>query len=44
VHLLETEGHTIAPLETPGLWLAVLGMTIVTWGVLELIAERAASR
>jgi hypothetical protein len=44
VHLLGTEGHTIAPLETPGLWLAVLGMTIVTWGVLELVAERAAAR
>jgi hypothetical protein len=44
VRLLGTEGHTIAPLETPGLWLAVLGMAVVTWGVLELLAERPSPR
>jgi hypothetical protein len=42
VRLVGTEGYSLAPLETPGLWLAVLGMAIVTWGVLELLAERPA--
>jgi hypothetical protein len=38
-HLLDTEGSSLGPLDAPGLWLAVGGMTLVTWGVLELFAE-----
>jgi len=38
-HLLETEGSSLGPTDAPGLWLAVGGMALVTWGVLELFAE-----
>jgi hypothetical protein len=41
--LLGTEGSRLAPSEAPGLWLAVVGMAIATWGLLELIAERSES-
>lgn len=34
------EAYSLAPLDVPGLWLALLAMTITTWGVLELIAEK----
>lgn len=41
VELLRTEGSvSFAPLDAPGLWLAVTGMGLATWGVLELLAER----
>ncbi len=40
VDLLSAEGSRLTPLEAPGLWLAVIGMAITTWGVLELLAER----
>jgi hypothetical protein len=33
------EQYRLAPLDAPGLWLAVAGMAITTWGVLELLAE-----
>jgi hypothetical protein len=38
--LLGTEGSRLTPAEAPGLWLAVAGMAVVTWGLLELLAER----
>jgi hypothetical protein len=38
--LLGTEGSRLMPAEAPGLWLAVTGMAVVTWGLLELLAER----
>ena len=41
--LLGTEGSSLGPAEAPGLWLAIAGMVIVTWGVLELFAERPAA-
>ena len=34
------EQYSLAPLDAPGLWLAVAGMALATWGVLELFAER----
>jgi hypothetical protein len=40
IDLVRTEGNRLTPLEAPGLWLAVAGMAIATWGVLELFAER----
>ena len=41
IELLGTEGSiSLAPLDAPGLWLAVTGMGLATWGVLELLAER----
>lgn len=40
IELIRTEGNRLAPLEAPGLWLAIIGMAIATWGVLELFAER----
>lgn len=43
VDLITTEGNALMPLEAPGLWLAVAGMAIATWGVLELFAERPAA-
>ena len=45
IELLGTEGSTsLAPLDAPGLWLAVAGMALATWGVLELLAERGSGR
>ena len=38
--LIGTEGSSLAPLDAPGLWLAIAGMAIATWGVLELFAAR----
>ena len=32
--------YSLAPLDAPGLWLAIIGMAIATWGVLELFAEK----
>jgi hypothetical protein len=41
LELLSTEGSTsLAPLDAPGLWLAIAGMALATWGVLEILAER----
>jgi hypothetical protein len=40
--LLGTEGSSLAPQDAPGLWLAIGGMALATWGVLELLAERTA--
>jgi len=39
VKLLATEGSSLTPTDAPGLWLAVVGMALATWGVLELFAE-----
>ncbi len=35
--------NSLTPLDAPGLWLAIIGMAIATWGVLELFAEKPAS-
>jgi hypothetical protein len=43
IDLFSTDGNSLMPLDAPGLWLAIAGMTIVTWGVLELLAERPAA-
>jgi hypothetical protein len=43
VRILGTEGSSISPADAPGLWLAVGGMALITWGLLELFAERAPS-
>ncbi len=32
--------YSLTPLDAPGLWLAIVSMGIVTWGVLELFAEK----
>jgi hypothetical protein len=32
--------YSLTPLDAPGLWLAIAGMAIITWGVLEAFAER----
>ena len=32
--------YSLTPLDAPGLWLAVVGMAIATWGVLEMFAEK----
>jgi len=32
--------YSLTPLDAPGLWLAIVGMAITTWGVLELFAEK----
>jgi hypothetical protein len=38
--LIAIEGNkSLAPLDAPGLWLAMAGMALTTWGVLELFAE-----
>jgi hypothetical protein len=43
LELLGTEGSTsLAPLDAPGLWLAIVGMGLATWGVLEILAEHGA--
>ena len=34
------EQYGLSPLDAPGLWLAIIGMAIATWGVLELFAEK----
>ncbi len=34
------EQYRLTPLDAPGLWLAVVGMAVATWGVLELFAEK----
>ncbi len=34
------EDYSLAPLDAPGLWLAFAAMAVITWGVLELIAEK----
>jgi hypothetical protein len=38
--LLTTEGSSLVPFDAPGLWLAVGGVAVACWGVLELLAER----
>jgi hypothetical protein len=38
--LLGTEGSDLSPADAPGLWIAILGMAVASWGVLELFAER----
>jgi hypothetical protein len=43
IDLFTTDGNSVMPLDAPGLWLAIAGMAIVTWGVLELFAERPAA-
>jgi len=40
LRLLGTEGSSMAPSDAPGLWLAMAGMAVTTWGVLECFAER----
>ncbi len=35
--------YSLTPLDAPGLWLAIVGMAIATWGVLELFAEKPPS-
>jgi hypothetical protein len=40
VSLLATEGSSLVPTDAPGLWLAVVGAALSSWGVLELLAER----
>jgi hypothetical protein len=40
IDLFSTDGNSLMPLDAPGLWLAIAGMAIATWGVLELFAER----
>lgn len=42
LRLFNTEGSSLALLDAPGLWLAIGGMALVAWGVLELLAERPA--
>lgn len=34
--------YSLTPLDAPGLWLAIVGMAVATWGVLELFAEKPA--
>ncbi len=34
------EAYSLTPLDAPGLWLAIVGVAIITWGVLELFAEK----
>lgn len=43
LRLVSTEGSSLTPADAPGLWLAGGGMALVGWGVLELLAERAAA-
>jgi hypothetical protein len=31
--------YGLTPVDAPGLWLAIAGMALVTWGVLELFAQ-----
>jgi hypothetical protein len=38
--ILGTEGSSLTPTDAPGLWLGVAGLAIMTWGLLELFAER----
>jgi hypothetical protein len=41
LELLRTEGSvSLAPLDAPGLWLALTGIALTAWGVLEILAER----
>jgi hypothetical protein len=37
------EQYRLLPLDAPGLWLAGVAVALMTWGVLELIAEPAPS-
>jgi hypothetical protein len=39
VRVVNTEGSGVTPGEAPGLWLAVAGGALVTWGLLEMFAE-----
>jgi uncharacterized membrane protein len=32
--------YSLTPFDAPGLWLAIAGMAVATWGVLELFAEK----
>jgi hypothetical protein len=43
IDLIGTEGARLMPLEAPGMWLAIAGMALVTWGVLELFAQKPAA-
>jgi hypothetical protein len=40
INLIGTEGSRLAPMDAPGLWLAMAGMAIAIWGVLELLAAK----
>jgi hypothetical protein len=41
LELLRTPGSiSLAPLDAPGMWFALVGMALTTWGVLEILAER----
>jgi hypothetical protein len=42
-HVGGEEQYSLSPLDAPGLWLAVVAVTLMIWGVLELIAEPAPS-
>jgi len=45
VELVGTEGSiSLGPLDTPGLWLAIAGYALATWGLLEILAERGSQR
>ena len=37
------EEYSLTPLDAPGLWLAFVAVGLMTWGVLELFAEKPAS-
>ncbi len=37
------EEYSLTPLDAPGLWLAVVALGLMTWGVLELFAEKPAA-
>ena len=44
VELMGTEGSiSLAPLDAPGLWLAIAGMALMTWGVLRSSRNEAAT-
>lgn len=43
LRLINTEGSSMVPSDAPGLWIAVAGMALATWGVLELLAESPAA-
>ena len=40
----DLDSYSLAPMDVPGLWLAIVGMAIALWGVLELLAERPTIR
>ena len=45
IELVGTEGSaSLTPLDAPGLWLAAVAFALMTWGVLEILAERTDDR